>query len=150
MEEEVAADTILVRFRDISSIAAGTISNSDFEDKYENLALQMYNEIMDTSLTISTNTTGTYLTDEAIANLATCLAYQKIHRTKMYKDTGMLEWQRFFQNGLEVMHMQDPTKVEYIKSRDIYIPRGTSVEYRPFNKTVGRDTTGSSASTIGT
>ena len=48
----MAADTILVRFRDLSNIAAGTVSNSDFEDKYQTLALQMYNEIMDTSLQI--------------------------------------------------------------------------------------------------
>jgi hypothetical protein len=145
----MAADTILERFRDISSIAAGTISNSDAEDKYIALALQVYNEIMDTSLTISTNTTGTYLSDEAISNLATGLAYQKIHRTKMYKDTGMLEWHRFMQAGYEVMHMQDPTKIEYVSTRDIYIPRGTEVSYRPFNKQIGRDVSGSSSSTIG-
>ena len=146
----MAADTILGRFRDLSNITSSTISDGDFTDKFEALALETYNEIMDTSASLSLHSTGTYLTDEAIAHLATCLAYQKIHRTKMYKDTGMLEWQRFFQNGLEVMHMQDPTKVEYIKSRDIYIPRGTSVEYRPFTKTIGRDSTGSTASTIGT
>jgi len=146
----MAADTILVRFRDLSNISVSTISDSDFADKFEALALETYNEIMDTSATITTNTTGTYLTDEAIAHLSTCLAYQKIHRTKMYKDTGMLEWQRFFQSGLEVMHMQDPTKVEYIKSRDIYIPRGVDVDHRPFNKTIGRDITGSTSSTIGT
>ena len=145
----MAADTILERFRDISSIAASTISNADFEDKYQALALQMYNEIMDTSLTISTNTTGTYLSDEAISNLATGLAYQKIHRTKMYKDTGMLEWHRFMQAGYEIMHMQDPTKIEYVSTRDIYIPRGTEVSYRPFNKHIGRDVSGSSSSTIG-
>tara|TARA_R100000781_G_scaffold114432_1_gene85215 strand:+ start:1496 stop:1939 length:444 start_codon:yes stop_codon:yes gene_type:complete len=145
----MAADTILVRFRDLSNIAAGTISNSDFEDKYMTLALQMYNEIMDTSETISTNTTGTYLTDEAISHLATALAYQKIHRTKMFKDSGMLEWHRFMQGGYEIMHMQDPTKVEYISDRDIYIPRGTDVRSKPYMHTIGRDSDGSSATTVG-
>ena len=145
----MAADTILVRFRDLSNITAGTISNSDFEDKYQTLALQMYNEIMDTSLTISTNTTGTYLTDEAMSHLATALAYQSIHRTKMYKDTGMLEWQRFLQGGYEIMHMQDPTKVEYIEGRDIYIPRGTDVRNKPYTHTISRDSDGASATTVG-
>ena len=145
----MAADTILVRFRDLSSIAAGTISNSDFEDKYMVLALQMYNEIMDTSETISTNTTGTYLTDEAISHLATALAYQKVHRTKMFKDTGMLEWHRFMQGGYEIMHMQDPTKVEFLESRDLYIPRGTDVRSKPYMHTIGRDSDGSSATTVG-
>ena len=145
----MAADTILVRFRDLSNIAAGTISNSDFEDKYMTLALQMYNEIMDTSETISTNTTGTYLTDEAISHLATALAYQKIHRTKMFKDSGMLEWHRFMQGGYEIMHMQDPTKVEYISDRDIYIPRGTDVRSKPYMHTIGRDSDGSSTTTVG-
>ena len=145
----MAADTILVRFRDLSSIAAGTISNSDFEDKHMALALQMYNEIMDTSETISTNTTGTYLTDEAISHLATALAYQKIHRSKMFKDTGMLEWHRFMQGGYEIMHMQDPTKVEFLESRDLYIPRGTDVRSKPYMHTIGRDSDGSSATTVG-
>jgi len=145
----MAADTILVRFRDLSSIAAGTISNSDFEDKHMALALQMYNEIMDTSETISTNTTGTYLTDEAISHLATALAYQKVHRTKMFKDTGMLEWHRFMQGGYEIMHMQDPTKVEFLESRDLYIPRGTDVRSKPYMHTIGRDSDGSSATTVG-
>ena len=145
----MAADTILVRFRDLSNIAAGTISNSDFEDKYQTLALQMYNEIMDTSLTITTNTTGTYLSDEAISHLATALAYQKIHRTKMFKDTGMLEWQRFTQGSYEIMHMQDPTKIEYIEGRDIYIPRGTDVRNKPYMHTISRDSSGGSSTTVG-
>ncbi len=145
----MAADTILVRFRDLSSIASGTISDSDFTDKMEALALAMYNEIMDTSETISTHTTGTYLTDEAISHLATALAYQKIHRTKMWKDTGMLEWHRFMQGAYEVMHMQDPTKVEYIKERDLYIPRGTDVRNKPYMHTISRDSNSDSSSTLG-
>ena len=145
----MAADTILVRFRDLSNIAAGTISNSDVEDKYITLGLQMYNEIMDTSETVSTNTTGTYLTDEAISHLATALAYQKIHRTKMFKDSGMLEWHRFMQGAYEVMHMQDPTKVEYVKERDLYIPRGTDVRNKPYMHTISRDSNSDTSSTIG-
>ena len=145
----MAADTILTRFRDLSSIASGTISDSDFTDKMEALALQMYNEIMDTSETISTHTTGTLITDEAISHLATALAYQKIHRTKMFKDTGMLEWHRFMQGAYEVMHMQDPTKVEYVKERDLYIPRGTDVRNKPYMHTISRDSNSDSSSTIG-
>jgi hypothetical protein len=145
----MAADTILVRFRDLSSIASGTISDSDFTDKMEALALAMYNEIMDTAETISTHTTGTYLTDEAISHLATALAYQKIHRNKMWKDTGMLEWHRFMQGAYEVMHIQDPTKIEYVKERDLYIPRGTDVRNKPYMHTISRNSDGASATTVG-
>ena len=145
----MAADTILTRFRDLSSIASGTISDSDFTDKMEALAVEMYNEIMDTSVTVSTHTTGTLLTDESLAHLATALAYQKIHRNKMWKDTGMLEWHRFMQGAYEVMHMQDPTKVEYVEGRDLYIPRGTDVRSKPYMHTIGRDSDGSSATTVG-
>ena len=145
----MAADTILTRFRDLSSIASGTISDSDFTDKMEALALQMYNEIMDTSLTITSHTTGTYLTDEAITHLATALAYQKVHRTKMFKDSGMLEWHRFMQGAYEVMHMQDPTKVEYVTERDLYIPRGTDVRNKPYMHTISRDSNSDTSSTIG-
>ena len=145
----MAADTILTRFRDLSSIASGTISDSDFTDKMEALAVEMYNEIMDTSVTVSTHTTGTLLTDESLAHLATALAYQKIHRNKMWKDTGMLEWHRFMQGAYEVMHMQDPTKVEYVKERDLYIPRGTDVRNKPYMHTISRDSNSDSSSTVG-
>ena len=145
----MAADTILERFRDLSSIASGTLSDSDFTSKSEALGLSMYNEIMDTSLTITSHTTGTYLTDEAISHLATALAYQKIHRTKMFKDTGMLEWHRFMQAAYEVMHMQDPTKIEFIVERDLYIPRGTDVRNKPYTHTISRDSNAESSSTIG-
>ena len=145
----MAADTVLTRFRDLSSIASGTISDSDFTDKMEALAVEMYNEIMDTTVTVSTHTTGTLLTDESLAHLATALAYQKIHRNKMWKDTGMLEWHRFMQGAYEVMHMQDPTKVEYIKERDLYIPRGTDVRNKPYMHTISRDSNSDSSSTIG-
>ena len=145
----MAADTILERFRDLSSIAAGTISNADYETKYMALALELYNEIMDESLTISTNTTGTYLKDEAIAHLSVALAYQKIHRTKMYKDTGMLEWMRYMQSGYEVMYIINPTKVDYREGRDIYTIRDPRTDGQPFMKTIGRDWTGATASTRG-
>ena len=146
----MAADTILVRFRDLSNIAAGTISNSDYEDKYQTLALDMYNEIMDESLTISTNTTGTYLKDEAISHLSVALAYQKIHRTKMYKDTGMLEWMRFIQSGYEIMYLINPTKIDYREGRDIYTIRDPRTDAQPYMYTIGRDSTGTSASRTGT
>ena len=145
----MAADTILERFRDLSSIASGTLSDSDFTSKSEALGLSMYNEIMDTSLTITSHTTGTYLTDEAISHLATALAYQKIHRTKMFKDTGMLEWHRFMQAAYEVMHMQDPTKIEFIVERDLYIPRGTDVRNKPYMHTISRDSDSDSSTTVG-
>jgi|TARA_R100000742_G_C4238352_1_gene58537 hypothetical protein len=145
----MAADTVLTRFRDLSSIASGTISDSDFTDKMEALAVEMYNEIMDTTVTVSTHTTGTLLTDESLAHLATAFAYQKIHRNKMWKDTGMLEWHRFMQGAYEVMHIQDPTKVEYIKERDLYIPRGTDVRNKPYMHTISRDSNSDSSSTLG-
>ena len=145
----MAADTILTRFRDLSSIASGTVSDSDFTDKSEALALEMYNEIMDTSETISTHTTGTLLTDEAIAQISTAMVYQKLFRTKMFKDTGMLEWHRFMQGAYEVMHMQDPTKVEYVTERDLYIPRGTDVRNKPYMHTISRDSNSDSSSTLG-
>lgn len=67
----------------------------------------------------------------------------------MYKDTGMLEYHRYMQAAYEVMHMQDPTKVEYVEGRDLYIPKPTSVTSKPYTHTISRDSSGSSASTVG-
>ena len=145
----MAADTIRDRFRDLSSIATGTISNADFDDKYQALALDMYNEVMDESLTVTSNTTGTYLKDEAIAHLSTALAYQKIHRSKMYKDTGMLEWMRFMQSGYELMYMINPTNIDYREGRDIYTIRDPNTKGNPYMNTIGRDSSGTTASRTG-
>jgi hypothetical protein len=147
----MAADTILERFRDLSSIASSSISDSDFTDKYEALAREFYNEIMDEAVAISSlHTTGTYLKDEAIANIAVALAYQKIHRTKMYKDTGMLEWQRYMQQAYEVMYIINPTKIDYREGRDIYTIRDPDTTGKPYMYTIGRDSTGDSGSNFGT
>ena len=145
----MAADTIRDRFRDLSSIDTGTISIADFDDKYQALALEMYNEVMDESLTVTSNTTGTYLKDEAIAHLSTALAYQKIHRSKMYKDTGMLEWMRFMQSGYELMYMINPTKIDYREGRDIYTIRDPNTKGNPYKNTIGRDSSGTTASRTG-
>ena len=146
----MAAATIRDRFRDLSSIATGTLSNADFDYKYQALALEMYNEVMDESLTVTSNTTGTYLKDEAIAHLSTALAYQKIHRSKMYKDTGMLEWMRFMQSGYELMYIINPTKIDYREGRDIYTVRETNTHGKPYMNTIGRDSSGATASQTGT
>ena len=145
----MAADTIRDRFRDLSNITTATVSNDDFDNKYQALALELYNEIMDESLTISSNSTDTYLKDEAIAHLATALAYQKIHRSKMYKDTGMLEWMRFMQSGYELMYMINPTKIDYREGRDIYTIRDPNTKGNPYMNTIGRDSSGTTASRTG-
>ena len=147
----MAADTILTRFRDLSSITSSSISDIDFTDKYESLAVELYNEIMDESISVtSLHTCGTYLKDEALANLATALSYQKIHRTKMYKDTGMLEWQRYMQQAYEIMYIINPTKIDYREGRDIYTIRDPDTTGKPYMYTIGRDSTGDSGSNIGT
>ena len=146
----MAADTIRDRFRDLSNITTSTVSNDDFDNKYQALALELYNEIMDETLSITSNSTGTYLKDEAIAHLATALAYQKIHRSKMYKDTGMLEWMRYMQSGYELMYIINPTKIDYREGRDIYTVRDPNTHGKTFMNTIGRDNTGATSSQTGT
>lgn len=145
----MASQTILERFRDISSIAASVVGNTEAEDQHMALALLTYNEIMGTTHTITTNSTGDLMVNDAIAFLATSYVYQKLMRTKMYKDTGMLEWQRFYQGALEIMYAVDPTKVMYVESRDIYIVRDPEVTTKPFNYSIYRDNEGASSTTGG-
>ena len=127
----MASQNILERFRDLSSLTSTEVSDELAKDQYIQVALEQYNEIMDDTF------------------LATSLAYQAKFRTKMYKDTGMLEWQRFYQGGLETLYSIDPTKVMYIVSRDIYIVRDPGVTSRPFMYSIYRDNVGSSSTTGG-
>ena len=148
----MASQTILERFRDLSSLTTTEIADTLAKDQYMEVARQMYNEIMGESLTIGdpSNSTGTLLKDDAIAFLTTSLAYQAKMRTKMFKDTGMLEWQRFYQGALEIMYSIDQTKVMYVESRDIYVVRDPGVTAKPYMNTIYRDNVGSSSSTGGT
>ena len=147
----MASQTILERFRDLSSFTTTEVSDVLARDQYIEVALQMYNEIMDETLSVGevTGSTGTLLKDDAVAFLATSLAYQALMRTKLFKDTGMLEWQRFYQGGLETMYAIDQTKVMYIVARDIYIVRDPGVTSKPFMYSIYRDNSGSSSSTGG-
>ena len=148
----MASQSILERFRDISSLTSSEITDVLAKDQYIEVALQTYNEIMGESLTIdaATVSTGSLIKDDAIAFFATSLAYQAKMRTKMFKDTGMLEWQRFYQGALEIMYSIDQTKVQYVESRDIYVVRDPGVTAKPYMNTIYRDNVGSSSSTGGT
>ena len=148
----MAAQNILERFRDLSSLTTTDIADALTKDQYIEVARQTYNEIMGASLTVDavTLSTGTLLKDDALAFLATSLAYQAKMRTKMFKDTGMLEWQRFYQGALEIMYAIDQTKVMYVEARDIYIVRDPGVTAKPYMNTIYRDNVGSSSSTGGT
>ena len=148
----MATQSILERFRDLSSLTTTEVSDALVTDQYIEVALQTYNEIMGESLTVdaATVTTGTLLKDDALAFLATSLAYQAKMRTKMFKDTGMLEWQRFYQGALEIMYGIDQTKVMYVEARDIYVVRDPGVTAKPYMNTIYRDNVGSSSSTGGT
>jgi len=148
----MASQTILERFRDLSSLTTTEVTDVLAKDQYIEVARQTYNEVMGESLTIdvATVSTGNLLKDDALAFLATSLAYQALMRTKMFKDTGMLEWQRFYQGALEIMYSIDQTKVMYVEARDIYIVRDPGVTAKPYMNTIYRDNVGASSTTGGT
>ena len=148
----MATQNILERFRDLSSLTTTDVADALAKDQYIEVALQMYNEIMGESITVDaiSISTGTLLKDDSLAFLATSLAYQAKMRTKMFKDTGMLEWQRFYQGALEIMYTIDQTKVMYVESRDIYVIRDPGVTAKPYMNTIYRDNVGASSSTGGT
>ena len=148
----MATQNILERFRDLSSLTTTDVADALAKDQYIEVALQMYNEIMGESITVDaiTISTGTLLKDDSLAFLATSLAYQAKMRTKMFKDTGMLEWQRFYQGALEIMYTIDQTKVMYVESRDIYVIRDPGVTAKPYMNTIYRDNVGATSSTGGT
>ena len=148
----MASQTILERFRDLSSLTTTEVTDVLAKDQYIEVARQTYNEVMGESLTIdvATVSTGNLLKDDALAFLATSLAYQALMRTKMFKDTGMLEWQRFYQGALEIMYSIDQTKVMYVEARDIYIVRDPRVTAKPYMNTIYRDNVGASSTTGGT
>ena len=138
------AQTILVRFRATSKIAVADKSDATVRTDWMDLALSIYNEIMATTLTISTDTTADTLADEAINWLTCAIGYEELYPEKMdYTTKRMMRSVFFEQKAFAVMYTIDETKIEYIEDDGIYIVRRPSSSHTPYMRSIGYDNTGS-------
>lgn len=115
----MAADTILTAFRSISDLTTDDFTDSDVTDKAEPYALDQYNDIMDTSYTITTHTTGEgYNVDRALAFWCASFAYQNLypHMTEDRKRS----WIHYEQIALNIMQKIEPSKVGYSVKSNMY------------------------------
>ena len=128
--------TILTRFREISTLDSDDFSNGSFTNYAEPIALAYFNEVMDESLLITTHSTGDDFADEILSWLATVFVYQEHYRTRMHKDSGMLEWEWIEQQAMKLMYARNPSKVEYNSANGIYIVRNPRTDYQTYNNIV--------------
>ena len=104
------AFNILSQFRHISRFDTGSVSSSVVRTDYMVPALAMYNAIMDTSLTITSDTTGTTTSDMAIAWLAASIRYSEDRTTSRDRlGRGLLEWELWEQRAFGIMAAIDRT-----------------------------------------
>jgi hypothetical protein len=119
--------TILSRFREISGITTTEFSDGGMTNYAEPVALAFFNEVMDEALTISAHSTSDAFADEVLSWLCAAFGYQELYRSKMHKDTGLLEWEWFEQQALKLMYARNPTKVEFNSNNALYIVRAPNV-----------------------
>lgn len=138
----MTADTILTRFRDITGLVAGDYADADVTDKAEAYGEALAEEILDETITITTHDTGDVILNEIISWLCAAYAYSTKFRSKVYEGGEMLMWEWFEQQALRLMYDRNPVKLEYIKSRGVFITRDPGVRYSAFMRAIGYDNAG--------
>lgn len=134
--DKMAIRSILSRFREISNLDTTEFSDGTVTTFAEPIALAYFNEVMDESLTITTHSTGDDFADEILSWLVTVFAFQELYRTRMHKDSGMLEWEWIEQQAFRLMYARNPTKVEFNSANGIYIVRAPDIDYSTYNNIV--------------
>lgn len=104
----MAVATILTRFRDISDITTTQFDDTTVEDQVYPVALSRYNHIMDTSETITSDTTGDELKDEILANLCASYCWRKLYKKAAFQDKK--RYKVFDQDAYAYMQEIDPSK----------------------------------------
>jgi len=137
------AQTILVRFRATSKITVADKSDATVRTDWMDLALDIYNKIMGTVLTITTDTTADTLADEAISWITCAVGYEELYPEKMdYTTKKMMRSVFFEQKAYSVMYSIDETKIEYIEADGIFIIRAPTSSNTPYMRSIGYDNTG--------
>ena len=112
--------TILTRFRDVSDITTLQYSNQNITDQVYLVALSRYNHIMDTSVTITTNTSSDELIDEIIANLCASYCWRKLYKKSIVGNKPRHEI--FDQDAYSYMKEIDPSKIGQNEQTLAYFP----------------------------
>ena len=115
---------ILTHFRNVTKVDTDKISDAIVQSDYMTPALALYNAIMDTSLTITSDTTGVTTSDMALAWLAASLRYSEDRTTSRDRlGRGMLEWELWEQRAFGIMAAIDNTKFEFSKGNHMWSPK---------------------------
>ena len=117
------AFTILTHFKHIVKYDVEDISDVIVRADYMAIGLAQYNAIMDTELTITTDTAGNSVSDMAIAWLSAAIRYSEDHPENMSRGGGLHEWEMYRQNGYEIMAMIDSSKFDREKGNNLWIPK---------------------------
>jgi hypothetical protein len=118
------AFTILSHFRNVCKYGTEDISDTLVRTDYFVPALALYNAIMDTSLTITDDTTGVTTSDTALAWLAASLRYSEDRTTSRDRlGRGLLEWELWEQRAFGIMAAIDGTKFEFSKGNHMWSPK---------------------------
>ena len=114
----MAAETILTAFRNITDLTITDYSDADVTDKAEAYAITTYNHIMDESETITSHTTGDSTIDRAIAFLCASYVYQDLRPRRAGNDR--YDYVRMEQIALGIMAKIKPWKISYSTQTMMY------------------------------
>ena len=118
----MATETILIRFRSITGMAVGQYADADFTASIEPIVLARLNNILSSTYTITSHTTGssTILIDEILSWLACAMVYSETQRGAMNTKEGMPQWMVYEQHALKLISEVNPKKVAMNRSTGLY------------------------------
>ena len=120
----MAVDTILTRFRSITSLTTGLYPDASVTDKAEPFAILYFNNIMDRSDSITTHTTGDVFIDEMLANLCGYFAFDDLYfKRGSGGGGGRKQAEEYRQKALMLMQALDPSRITKSTTLQEYYPR---------------------------
>jgi len=119
----MTADTILTRFRAITTLAVGTYADANVTDKAEPFALAYFNKVMDLSETITTHTTGDLFMDEILTHLCAYFAFEDLYFKRGSGGGGVRKQSdQFMQKALFLMQAMDPSRIKKSTTLEEFYP----------------------------
>lgn len=119
----MAGDTILTRFRSITTLPVGTYPDLSVTDKAEPFAILYFNNVMDLSETITTHTTGDVFVDEIITNICAYFAFDDLYHKRGSGSGGRKQAMEYMQKALFLMQALDPSRITKSTTLEEYYPR---------------------------
>jgi len=106
----------------MSDVDATEVDDTTLADDYISVALERVNNILETTYTLSSDSTGDEWIDDIVATLTCAIVYKHLRPKLTYGPTNMFMWEWYEQTAYRLMSEIRPDKFEVI-AYGIIVPK---------------------------